>query len=66
MTYTLGRVGSNRPSQAWLGGPRPVAQLASLQGVGAGGTGERTPVVIEKINPELLKTKVENYLDMLV
>ncbi|HEX6901327.1 MAG TPA: hypothetical protein VF789_16500 [Thermoanaerobaculia bacterium] len=61
--YTLGRVGSNRRSS--LGGPRPVAQLASLGGMAALGM-EAEPVKIDKINPEKLKAAVENYLDMLV
>ncbi len=61
--YTLGRVGSNQ--RASLGGPRPVAQLASLNGMAALGM-EEEPVKIDKINPEKLKAAVENYLDMLV
>lgn len=63
VTYTLGRVGSSKQSQSRLGGPRPVAQLASLQGIPTGGAAAEPE---DRVDPKLLWMRVEDYLDMLV
>lgn len=62
VTYTLGRVGSSKQRQTWLGGPQPVEQLASLQGIAGTGAAAEPK---DKINPRLLWMAVEDYLDML-
>jgi hypothetical protein len=59
VTYTLGRVGSSR--QAALGGPRPVAQIASL-----GGAMAADAQAVPEFKPELLRQRINDYFLMLV
>lgn len=59
VTYTLGRAGSSKTSA--LGGPRAVAQIASLAGV----SGADLPDLTE-FDPQLLKLRVNDYFFMLV
>lgn len=61
VTYTLGRAGSQ---SGRLGGPQPVAQLASLGGPGSFADG--SPRNLATFKPGKMKDAVEAYLDMLV
>jgi hypothetical protein len=62
VTYTLGRVGSNK--RAWLGGPQPVAQIAQLGGIPALAASDSGTK--EGFKPELLADRINDYFEMLI
>lgn len=62
VTYTLGRVGSGN---TWMGGPQPVAQLASLGFPADFAGGAQGSQKVTKLNSDSLIAGVDAYLKML-